>query len=96
MQLYLRRGRITRRFTPICGFASGLVPVGTLDPLLDDGLFMHVRWIAAGNDAELAIIYPGVVRGFAAFEDDLTSEANTRIDRFLAGLTRQVDWVVPR
>src|SRR6516225_7800146 len=35
-----------------------LFSVGTADALLDDTLFMHARWIAVGNAAELAI-YPG-------------------------------------
>ena len=39
--------------------------VGTLDPLLDDSLFMEARWRAAGNESELAI-YPESVHGFTA------------------------------
>ena len=40
-----------------------LFTIGTLDPLLDDTLFMYTRWITAGNQAEL-IICPGGIHGF--------------------------------
>ncbi len=60
-----------------------LFTVGTLDPLLDDTLFMHARWAAAGNDAELAV-YPGGVHGFNGFPVPIGQEANQRIDSFLA------------
>ena len=56
--------------------------VGTLDPLLDDTLFMYARWVAAGNRAELAT-YPGGVHGFTSYEHGLARRANARIDAFL-------------
>jgi acetyl esterase/lipase len=60
-----------------------LFTVGTLDPLLDDSLFMYARWLAAGNGAELQV-YAGGVHGFTAFSYPLAREANARIDGFLA------------
>ncbi|HUO93329.1 MAG TPA: alpha/beta hydrolase [Rhizomicrobium sp.] len=59
-----------------------LFTVGTLDAFLDDSLMLYVRWIAAGNDAELAV-YPGGVHGFNMFPYALAREANARIDAFL-------------
>lgn len=56
--------------------------VGTSDPLIDDTLFMYARWIAAGNDAELAL-YPGAVHAFNAFPMPQAAQANARIDAFL-------------
>jgi acetyl esterase/lipase len=59
-----------------------LFTVGTIDPFLDDSLFLYTRWIAAGNEAELAI-YPGGIHGFTMFPYALADEANGRIDAFL-------------
>jgi acetyl esterase/lipase len=59
-----------------------LFSVGTLDPLLDDTLFMAARWVAAGNAAELAV-YPGGVHAFNAFPLPLAGEANARMLEFL-------------
>ncbi|WP_211268567.1 alpha/beta hydrolase [Actinoplanes subtropicus] len=59
-----------------------LFTVGTLDPFLDDTLFMHARWIAAGNPAELAV-YPGGGHVFTAFPISLANQANDRIEAFL-------------
>jgi acetyl esterase len=56
--------------------------VGTLDPLLDDSLFMHARWLAAGNEAGLAV-YPGGIHGFTSFPSKLASEACERMHSFL-------------
>jgi acetyl esterase len=59
-----------------------LFTVGTLDPLLDDTLFMASRWIAAGNAAELAL-YPGAIHGFNLFPYAQGVAANQRIMQFL-------------
>jgi acetyl esterase/lipase len=59
-----------------------LFTVGIKDALLDDTLFMHARWVAAGNDAELAI-YPGGAHGFTLFPNDLSRSATARMDAFL-------------
>lgn len=68
------------------GMPPALFTVGTLDPLLDDSLFMATRWTAAANAAELAI-YPGGVHAFNAFPLALAAEANERTLRFLATST---------
>ena len=56
--------------------------VGTRDPLIDDTLFMYGRWIAAGNQADLAL-YPGAVHAFNVFPMPQAGPANARIDAFL-------------
>ena len=63
-----------------------LFSVGTADALLDDTLFMHARWIAAGNAAELAI-YPGGAHGFTLFPNALAEQASARMDDFLRRVT---------
>lgn len=70
-------------YADLRGLPPAIFTVGTLDPLLDDTLFMHARWIAAGNEAELAV-YPGGVHGFNGFPTGLARAANARIDAFLS------------
>ncbi len=78
-----RDPKVSPLYADLRGLPRALFTIGTLDPLLDDSLFMHARWIAAGNAAELAV-YPGGVHGFTAFDGELADEANARCDRFLA------------
>lgn len=66
------------------GLPAALFSVGTLDPLLDDSLFMAARWQAAGNAAEL-LVYPESIHGFHAFP---TGIAQMAIAAQLAFVTR--------
>ncbi|HEV2186868.1 MAG TPA: alpha/beta hydrolase [Stellaceae bacterium] len=69
-------------YADLKGLCPALFSVGTKDALLDDTLFMHARWVAAGNQAELAI-YPGGPHGFTLFPSELAKTATARMDAFL-------------
>jgi acetyl esterase len=77
---------ISPLYADLKGLCPALFSVGTQDALLDDTLFMQARWIAAGNEAELAI-YPGGAHGFTLFPSRLTDEAGVRSDAFLRRVT---------
>ncbi|MBN3728683.1 alpha/beta hydrolase [Burkholderia sp. Ac-20379] len=70
-------------YADLPGLPAALFSVGTIDPLVDDTLFMHARWQAAANVAELAV-YPGGVHGFHLLGGELAEAANARIGRFLS------------
>ena len=77
---------ISPLYADLQGLCPALFSVGTKDALLDDTLFMHARWVAAGNPAELAI-YPGGAHGFTLFPNGLAVRAATRMDAFLNAVT---------
>ncbi len=59
-----------------------LFTVGTLDPLLDDTLFMDARWRAAGGLSELRV-WPEAIHGFTAFPLAVARAANAAQYAFL-------------
>jgi acetyl esterase len=73
---------ISPLYADLKGLCPALFSVGTKDALLDDTLFMHARWVAAGNEGELAI-YTGGPHGFTLFPSDLSKKATARMDAFL-------------
>ncbi|WIX76829.1 alpha/beta hydrolase [Amycolatopsis carbonis] len=74
------------RFSPLYADLAGLPPalftVGSLDPLLDDSLFMSERWKAAGNDAELDI-WPEAPHKFFGKVPPVGKHAQARINSWL-------------
>ncbi|MBI4519072.1 MAG: alpha/beta hydrolase [Deltaproteobacteria bacterium] len=82
-----RESGVSPLYADLSQLPPALFTVGTLDPLLDDSLFMHSRWLAAGNTSELAI-YPGGVHAFTAFPITLGRRANARIREFIAEHSR--------
>ena len=80
-----RRGDpdVSPLYADLHSLPPALFSVGTLDPLLDDSLFMSARWAAAGGRADLAV-YPGGVHGFNLFPMPLAAGANKRCQEFIA------------
>jgi acetyl esterase len=52
---------------------------------LDPSLSMYARWIAAGNEAELAV-YPGGVHAFTYFDTALARRADAQYRRVSLGV----------
>jgi acetyl esterase/lipase len=77
-----RNPDISPLYADLRNLCLALFTVGTKDPLLDDTLFMHARWVASGNRAELAI-YPGGSHCFPLFQSRLSTSAIARMVTFL-------------
>lgn len=69
-------------FADVGNMPPAIFTIGTLDPLLDDSLFMHSRWLAAGNTSELHV-FAGGLHGFVAFPIDIGRAAAGRIREFV-------------
>lgn len=78
---------ISPLYADLAGLCPALFTVGTMDALLDDTLFMHSRWVAAGNPAELDV-HPGGAHGFTLYSNKLAEEAETRMADFLRQVTQ--------
>jgi acetyl esterase/lipase len=70
-----RAADISPLYARLDGMPPALFTVGTVDPLIDDTLFMNERWRFAGNEAEIAI-YPEGVHGFNQYPTGLAHKAN--------------------
>jgi acetyl esterase len=77
-----RAPHISPLYADLRGLCPALFTIGTRDALLDDSLFMHARWLAAGNKGELDV-YPGACHGFTAFPNTQTFQSMQRQVEFL-------------
>ncbi len=73
---------VSALYADLRNLPRAIFTIGTIDPLLDDTLFLYARWIAAGNEAELAV-YSGAPHAFNIFPLPQGPAANARIDAFL-------------
>ena len=65
------------------GFGPALLTCGTLDPLIDDTLFMAAKLAQAGNAAELAV-FPGGIHAFNALPGlPIAQEANLKMAQWI-------------
>jgi acetyl esterase/lipase len=61
-----------------------LFSCGTMDPLVDDTLFMEARWRSAGNETALTL-WPEAVHGFVAFDIEVARRSRAEQYAFLRG-----------
>jgi acetyl esterase len=77
-----RRPEHSPLYADLQGLPPALFTVGTLDPVLDDSLFMAARYEAAGNDATLHV-YPESVHSFTAFPTEMARVARARVNQWM-------------
>jgi acetyl esterase/lipase len=75
--------QVSPLYADLRGLCPALFTIGSLDPLVDDTLFMTSRWKAAGNAAELNI-YPGGCHGFVSLPNRIGNEALEAAAAYLA------------
>lgn len=69
-------------FADLANLPSAHFMIGEKDPLLDDTLFMHRRWQAAGNECSLGV-YPRAPHGFNGQPSQMAAHCNASISQFL-------------
>lgn len=66
-------------YADLAGLPPALFTCGTMDPIIDDTLFMATKWAASGNEADLSI-WPGGIHAFNALPDlPIAGKANARM-----------------
>ncbi len=71
-------------YADLTDLCPALFSVGTMDPIMDDTLFMAMRWISACNPAELEI-YPGGIHAFDMIPGlPIAAEFHKKVEAFLA------------
>lgn len=73
---------ISPLYADLTGLPPALFTVGTLDPILDDTLFMAARWAQAGLSADLRI-YPGGIHAFDMLDIPIAHEARATMATFI-------------
>jgi acetyl esterase/lipase len=77
-----RAPQLSPLYADLKNLCPALFTIGTRDALIDDSLFMHARWIAAGNRGELDV-YPGACHAFIAFPTPQAFASLKRQNEFL-------------
>ncbi|SEO68374.1 Acetyl esterase/lipase [Methylobacterium sp. ap11] len=72
-------------YADLAGLPPALFSVGTRDPLLDDTLFMSMRWASANNGGYTSV-YTGGCHVFIRYNLAMTQRALELIERFLMAL----------
>jgi acetyl esterase/lipase len=80
-----RRPDVSPLYANLRDMPRALFQVGTLDPLLDDSLFMEARWRAAGAATALGV-YEEAVHGFTAYSISVAVAARQGQYEFLRSL----------
>ena len=80
-----RSPEVSPLYADLAGLPPALFSVGTRDPLLDDTLFMSMRWAAANNGGYTSV-YTGGCHVFIRYPLAMTQRALELIERFLMAL----------
>jgi len=77
-----RSPQVSPLYADLQELPPALFSCGTLDPLLDDSLFMEARWRAAGNEAVLSL-WPEAPHGFTLFPLEVARRCHAEQTAFL-------------
>ena len=81
-----RRPDVSPLYADLRDLPRALFTCGTLDPLLDDSLFMEARWRSAGNETKLTL-WPEAVHGFVAFDTEVARRSRAEQYAFACELS---------